>query len=149
MNCIMTKQDTPRLLSIAKEWKWLIACGLISILIIGLMTDFKFNDRDVQIFDTYYVVNPLRIFIFLTLILWTTKNFYMLVNLMTGRYRVIALIVSIVNPLVGLFAFILFYMGLTAGIIAYGIFALLIAVPIMIEIRTLRKLRIHLNNDRS
>jgi hypothetical protein len=135
-------------MNLKNEWKWLTAFAIISILIIGLMTDLRFNDLDIQIYDTIYVVNPLRTFVFLTLILWTTKNFYVLAALMTGRYMVIALIVSIVNPLVGLSAFILFYMNSAGGIVAICLLVLLLILQTLIEIQTLRKLKIHFNNDR-
>ena len=139
-----------------KEWQWLITFGLISILIIGLMTNFKFTDVEVQMHDIYLVINPIKSFIFLTFILWTIRNFYLLVDLMTDKYKIIAVFVAIINPLIGLFIIVLIYFNIklvttfkqmypdnnfTAQIIPICILVGLIAVQTTIEIRTLKKLK--------
>lgn len=90
-------------MNLKKELKYLISFGLISILIIGLMTNFKFEGLEVQMHDIYFIINPVKAFIFLTCILWTIKNSYLLVDLMTDKYKIIAVFVAIINPLVGLF----------------------------------------------
>ena len=135
-------------MNLKNEFKWLTAFAMISILIIGLATNFKFQDLEIQLYDTYYVFEPVRAFIFLTIMLWTIKNLYMLVDLMTGRYAVIALIVSIVSPLIGLFIIILFYINFTGKIGPVSAFALLITLLTLVEIRALRKLKGLLSNGR-
>ena len=82
---------------------WLGACTLVSILIIGFMTDFGFKQLDIQLYDTYYVFNPFSAIVYTSLILYTTKNIYLVFDLMTSRYKVLALLASIINPLIALF----------------------------------------------
>src|SRR5690349_14677115 len=135
-------------MSLKSEWKWLAAFALMSTLVIGLMTDFKFGDLEIQLYDTYYVFDAVRALLFLTIMFWTIKNLYMLVDLMTGRYVVMALIVSIVSPLIGLFMIILFYINFTEKIGPVSVFGLIITLLTVIEIRSLRKLKVLLSNSR-
>jgi hypothetical protein len=156
-------------MNMKKEWKWLVAFALISLGVIGFMTQFRFKDLEIQRYDTYYVINAFRAIFYMTLILWTSKNLYLLVDLMTTsknlyllvdlmttRYTVVAIVVSVINPLVGLFMCMLIYFNMAAlitfkqtypniSLIGY-IIPLTIVVGIVflqaiIEIRALKKVR--------
>lgn len=132
-----------------------MAFAAISVFIIGSLTDFKFKDLQIQIHDTYFDVDPIHAIYIMTLTLWTIKNFYLLVEVMTHKYRIIAVFVSIINPLIGLFMLMLIYISVqglitsrqmypegqfTAEIIPICIMVGVIALQTIIEVRTLRKL---------
>ena len=91
------------------EWKWLAIIGVISILIIGSTTDFTFRDIKIQLLDTYIVLSSFNTILFLTGACYIMTNSFRIVDLITDRNIVMAILVSIVNPLVGLFTAILLY----------------------------------------
>lgn len=137
------------------ELKWLTVFALVSVCIIGVMTDFTYRNLEIQMHDTYFVVDPLKGFIFLTFTLWTIKNLYLLVDLMTDRYKIIAVLVSIINPLIALLILILTYwniqsfltlretypaIGFSRVIVPVCFLAGVIGLQALIEIRALKKL---------
>jgi len=61
-----------------KELKPLLICGLISLLAIGMMTSFKYNDVEIQMHDSYFIIGAVPACIYLTAILFTIRNLYML-----------------------------------------------------------------------
>lgn len=137
-----------------KEWKPLVISGLISVLTIGLMTSFKYNDVDIQLHDRYFIIDAVRGCIYLTAIIFTLRNIYLLLDFITGRYMILAVFVAIVNPLVALFIIIFIYfnvafvgMQLDVGINAVassvltGLMIGIIILQIAIEVKVLRKLR--------
>lgn len=133
-----------------KEWKYLIAFGLLSILIIGLMTNLKFNDVEVQMPLIHFVITPISAFINFTLILFTIRNLYLLVDMMTERYKIIAVFVVIINPLVGMLVIIFGYFSIKQVYPLYNLFAQLIpicillgliAIQTIVEIKTFKKLK--------
>jgi hypothetical protein len=143
-------------MNMKKEWKWLVAFALISLGVIGFMTQFRFKDLEIQRYDTYYVINAFRAIFYMTLILWTSKNLYLLVDLMTTRYTVVAIVVSVINPLVGLFMCMLIYFNMAAlitfkqtypnisligHIIPVAIVVGIVFLQAIIEIRALKKVR--------
>ena len=137
-----------------KEWKPLVICGLISVLAIGLMTSFKYNDVEIQMHDSYFIIDAIRACIYLTAIVFTLRNLYFVVDVMSDRYRILAVFVAIINPLVALFIVILIYFNiafvgaqLDAGnnlgpsIVIICLLIGLITLQIAIEVKVLRKLR--------
>lgn len=143
-------------MNIKTEWKWLTAFGLTSLMAISLATDFTFRDLEIQKHDTYFVISAFNAIIFLTLILWSLKNLYLLVDLITDRYQILAILVAIINALIALFMFVLIYLmthslmvfrqthpdrNFVVQLIPVSIMAISTAVQVIIEIRTLRKIR--------
>ena len=137
-----------------KEWKPLVICGLISVLAIGLMTSFKYNDVEIQMHDSYFIIDAIRACIYLTAIVFTLRNLYFVIDVMSDRYRILAVFVAIINPLVALFIVILIYFNiafvgaqLDAGnnlgpsIVIICLLIGLITLQIAIEVKVLRKLR--------
>lgn len=129
-------------------------CGLISVLAIGLMTSFKYNDVEIQMHDSYFIIDAIRACIYLTAIVFTLRNLYFVVDVMSDRYRILAVFVAIINPLVALFIVILIYFNiafvgaqLDAGnnlgpsIVIICLLIGLITLQIAIEVKVLRKLR--------
>lgn len=141
------------------EWKDLIVFGLASLLVTGLMTRFEFGDVEVQMHDIYFVIGPIKAVIFFTCIFWIIKNAYLVLEIITERYKILAIFLAIINPLVALFIIILTYLNVkmvagydgvspdgnfTAQIIPVFFLIGLIGVQTAIQIRVLKKLRIFL-----
>ena len=129
-------------------------CGLISVLAIGLMTSFKYNDVEIQMHDSYFIIDAIRACIYLTAIVFTLRNLYFVIDVMSDRYRILAVFVAIINPLVALFIVIFIYFNiafvgaqLDAGnnlgpsIVIICLLIGLITLQIAIEVKVLRKLR--------
>jgi hypothetical protein len=131
-----------------KELKWLAGFALVSILIIGLMTEFKFKYVEIQQYDTYYVFNPITSILYLTGILWMVKNMYLTVDFLTTQYKIIALFVSIINPLLGLFIVLLMYLNFNGQLIPANILVGIFALQIILEIRMLKKVGGFFRNSR-
>lgn len=132
------------------------ALTLLSTLIIGVTTGFQFSKLDIQLYDTYYVFESFYGIILLTLVFGTGWNFYLLTDLITDRYKILALMLSIINIIAGLFVLIGAYFSIKAvmalqkinsGTDLSGYFLLptvligLLIVQIIVEIKLIRKLR--------
>lgn len=57
-----------------QEWKWLLVFALISLIIVGFASNFKFEIIEVQIYDTIYVFDVLSNFVMLMFLGWSLKN---------------------------------------------------------------------------
>jgi heme/copper-type cytochrome/quinol oxidase subunit 1 len=139
-----------------KGLAWLAIFALMSTLIIGTVTGFTFSKLDIQLHDTYYVVKAIDAIKALTLIFFLTRGLYLLTDIMTDRYKVLALLISIINAIAGLFVVIAAYMsteaifttrkmysyaGSSAHFLLPAIFIGIFVVQIIVEIRMIRKLR--------
>jgi hypothetical protein len=139
-----------------KELKYLTAFGILSVVAVGLMTNFKFNDLEVQMHDSYFVISPTKAVMSSTLTMWTIKNFYLLVDIIAEKYKVLAVVVAIINPIAGLFMIILIYFNLNQittsdqryaisslpqQIIPICILLALVVVQVTIQIRMIKKLK--------
>lgn len=139
-----------------KEWKPLLICGLISVLTIGLMTSFKYNDVEIQMHDSYFIIDPARACIYLAAIIFTIRNLFLVIDQLTERYKILAVFVAIINPIAALFMimltyfYITFMMGagqpqigdkLVESMVLTSLMVALIVVQISIEIKVLQKLR--------
>ena len=137
-----------------KEWKPLMVCGLISVLAIGLMTSFKYDDVEIQMHKSNFIIDAVRACIYLTAIIFTFRNLYIVIDMMTDRYKILAVFVAIINPLAALFVIIFIYFNvvlvakhLDAGdrfvtsMVLMVLLVVLIVAQISIEVRILRKLR--------
>ena len=128
----------------------------MAFIAIGQMTTFKFRDIDIQLHDTYYVVPSwLGIVIVLT-ILGPLRGLTKLADRLSDRSRLLAILIIIINGLLGLVLIVLIciailnliqvkewypdldissYIGIIAGLIS------LLLLLTIIEIKTVRKLR--------
>ena len=80
-----------------KNIYWNLGLVLISLMTIGLYVDFRiFDDIDVQLHDTYFVTNSLHAIFLLSGLLITFRYFYLLVDVLTTKNRIFALIASFV-----------------------------------------------------
>lgn len=63
-----------------KQLIWWTVFALLSTLIIGIITRFKFNRLDIQIYDTYYVIESIHGIILLTLVLGLGRYIFLFIN---------------------------------------------------------------------
>ena len=138
------------------ELIWWIGFGLLSTLIIGIVTGFEFGSIDVQLHDTYYVFGSFDAIKLMTLITGIGRYCYLLIDIITERYTILALLISIINPIVGLFVLIATYFSietivtsrqlypgidLSVHFLLPGVFVTLLTVQAIIEIKMILKLR--------
>jgi hypothetical protein len=138
-----------------RELFYWVVFALLSALIIGVITGFKFGELDIQMHDTYYVFSSFNGVKSLTLFLGTGRYFYLLLDIITEKYKIITLFLSIINAIVALFTLIVAYLSietipmytgtypdinfsghLFVTIVLLGV----LAAQIIVEIKMLRKL---------
>lgn len=97
-----------------RDLVWWLAIGLFSVIMIGLLTRFQFHPLVFQNLDTYYVIGARQGIILLIVLLFIGRYAYLIVDLLTNRYKILAVIVSIINPIAGLFVGILLYFSMSS-----------------------------------
>jgi hypothetical protein len=90
---------------------WWAGFGILSAIVIGIVTGFKFNELDIQLHDTYFVLQSRDAIVLLTLAFGFGRYFYLLADLISSRFKILALIMSIINAIVGLFVIIITYLS--------------------------------------
>jgi len=85
------------------EWKWILACGAVSLTLVGFITGFRYQEFELQFHETYLVLRPDHAVYHFAIALWMARSCYLLLDLFTRRNPVAALVFSIVNALVTLF----------------------------------------------
>lgn len=159
---IPATSQTPTLPAIRRQRKmkrqiiWWAAFGLLSTLIIGTITSFKFSRLDIQVYDSYYVFESIHGIILLTLTFGFGRYFYLLTDLISDRYKIFALLISIINAIVGLFIIMWTYMSIetimtfkkmypdtdfSGHFLLSSIFLGLLTVQTVVEIKMIKKLR--------
>lgn len=137
-----------------KKPKWLLPFMLIILLINLSIKYFGFADFEVQLHDTYLILSVSDVVFLLSLIVMAILAMYMLVEVAARKYKILALIIAIVNPIAALFILILIYAGMKtlttfSDVAAESSFAVVVLVAILfglfclqvvIEISALRKL---------
>ena len=139
------------------EWTWLAGCGLASILIVGWLTGFKFGELEIA---TREVVGSFGAIIFFTGALYTAKNLYLGVDLMLDN-RVLAILLSIINPIVAMLILIFVYFNLqgpesfimlypgadhSGRLVPILLFTGVLAFQAFIEVKALRRIRVFLQS---
>lgn len=137
---------------------WWTAFGLLSTIIIGAITGFKFSTLDVHVYDTYYVFDSIYGVVLLTLIFGTGRYFYLLMDLLSDRYKIFALLFSILNAIAGFFIFVWAYASIvtiltfkkmypdnnfSGHFLFVSIFLGLLTMQTIVEIKVINKLRRH------
>ena len=142
------------------EWKWMIGSAVVSFLIVGCATGFEFTELE---FARNEVMKSLNAILYLTGFVYTIKNLYLLSELLTAKDKVLALLISIINPIVALLVVVLLYFSfqrlesldvLSPSIAASGrlivvfILTALLVFQAIIEVKALMRLRafIHYRN---
>jgi hypothetical protein len=135
---------------------WWAAFGLLSTLIIGAVTSFKFSKLDIQLHDTYYVFESIDGIKYLTLIFGLSRYIYLLTDIMTDKYKILALIISIINVITGLFVIIATYrcvetiltfkktspdVDFSGNFLLLSLLLGLLTVQTIIEVKMIRKLK--------
>jgi hypothetical protein len=139
-----------------RELIWWTGFLIVALIAVGQMTVFKFGDIHIQLHDTYYVVQSwLGISVLLT-ILGLLRGLTKLADRLSARSRLLAIVISIVNGLLGLFLIVLIFVAISnliqvkewypdLDISNYiGVIAVLISLLLLltiIEVKTIRKLR--------
>ena len=137
------------------ELKWGTGFLLASLVLVGLTTEFRFGVIEVQLHDTYFVFEAYDVIYKLILILYMIKNLYLMVDLMTLKYRLVAFLVAIINPIVGL---LLLAFTVTIGMssaaspsghgrspIFTGLLLSVLMLQAFMEIKMLRRLKVMLD----
>jgi hypothetical protein len=140
---------------------WWIGSGILSVLIIGALTSFKFSTLDIQLYDTYYVMTSKNAIVNLTLIFILGRYLYLLTDLLCERYKILAVIFSIINAIAGLLIVMITYISIESMItlkksypdtdfsghlLLSGIFIGLLIMQTIIEIKMIKKLNGLLTN---
>ncbi|HEU5145066.1 MAG TPA: hypothetical protein VFT90_00055 [Chryseosolibacter sp.] len=139
------------------EIKWIGGLLISMVLLAAIMTDFTFRDLEFQSHDVYFAIQPYHFVVYGAATLYTIKNLFLLVELITERYRIVALLISIINPLIAVFLIFILYLGVRSFLVfgdnypeiglagrllpLVALSALLIG-QMIIEVRMLRKLRL-------
>ena len=80
---------------------WNLGFLVLSIVIVGLVVDFRLvGSVDVQLHDTYFVITPLQAIIRLAGILILFRYFFILIDQVLLKNRIIALLTSIIFGIV-------------------------------------------------
>ena len=139
------------------EWKWVIGSAVVSFLIVGWATGFEFTELEIaknEVFGSGPAI------FFLASFLYTLKNLYLLTDLLTARYEVIAFLISIINPIVALLIVVLLYfsfqrlqslndltgIGNSGRLIPIFVFAALLVFQAAIEVKALMRIRAFVQN---
>ncbi|HTJ48246.1 MAG TPA: hypothetical protein VL443_02250 [Cyclobacteriaceae bacterium] len=139
-----------------RELRWWTAFFVVGIILIGQMTEFEFRNIDIQLHDTYYIIPSWIALLVVLTILGVLRGLTKIINRLSDRNRSMAILVSIVNGIVGLVLIILvcaailnliqireWYPGLDIFnyIAIIVVMILLLSVLVVIEIKTIKKLR--------
>ncbi|MES1226018.1 MAG: hypothetical protein ABUT20_61640 [Bacteroidota bacterium] len=139
-----------------RELRWWTAFFVVGIILIGQMTEFEFRNIDIQLHDTYYIIPSWIALLVVLTILGVLRGLTQIINRLSDRNRSMAILVSIVNGIVGLVLIILvcaailnliqireWYPGLDIFnyIAIIVVMILLLSVLVVIEIKTIKKLR--------
>jgi hypothetical protein len=90
-----------------RELIWWTGFLVVAFIAIGKMTAFNFGDIDIQLHDTYYVVPSWLCILVVLLILGLLRGLTKLADTLSNRSRQLAIMISLINGLLGLVLIIL------------------------------------------
>lgn len=90
-----------------REVIWWIGFFIVAVIAIGQMTAFKFQDIDIQLHDTYYVVPSWAGIVIVLTVLGLLRGLTNLMDRLSNRSRLLAILISIINGLFGLVLIVL------------------------------------------
>jgi hypothetical protein len=139
-----------------REVIWWTGFLFVALTAIGQMTTFTFRNIDIQLHDTYYVVPSWLAIVILLTFLGLLRSLTNLADRLSDQSRLLAILISIVNGLLGLFLIVLIFIAILnlidikewypdLDISNYiGVIAVLISILLLLtitEVKTIRKLR--------
>ena len=136
-----------------RELIWASAFLTFSILLVAVLTSFRFYSFEVQLLDLYFTVEPLHVIFFLPIILISARYAFLLIVFLIKRYKVLAVIIALIIPLAIYYPVLSLYMIFSFMItdptgeitvqntsIIFVPYLLIIAAFIAIEIIAIRKI---------
>lgn len=129
---------------------------VVTVILIGRMTDFQFQDIDIQLHDTYYVIPSWIVLVVILTILGLLRAATRILDRLSDRSRTITILVAIITGLFGLVLIILicaailslieikgWYPDLDISTYVWIIVAMISLLSFLTirEIKTIRKLR--------
>ena len=137
------------------EWIWLGTCVAVSSLLVGFVTGFKFSAVELQIYDGHFTFSVFSATVNGALVLYTLRSGYLLMEILTTRYPILAIIAAIVNPLVALLLIVflgawwpaIFLLSsqssgpaMMGSLLPFGLTWAFVAFQIYVEVRIVRKM---------
>lgn len=128
-------------------WKYVVVLFAVSLIVVGTITNFSFQDISFQWRNRLEEISALRLVIAIAFILHMTYSGLELVVLLSNRYLMFALFVAVLIPLIALFTGFVFLWvveNLSASRVIQvklvSIFAFIFLVLTIIEVRTIKLL---------
>lgn len=137
-----------------KSLPWFTTLGLLGLLSFIGASRSGLPDFEVQLHDTYIRFDAGTTVFLITLTILAVACLFLIVEVAADRYRIVALLVAIVNPLAGIFVMVAIYtlvktrdvfsglyptMGFPWITIILVILTALLCLQVLIEVRALRK----------
>ena len=139
------------------EWKWMVAFLAMSFLVVGIMTDFHFKEVEIQTADSHYIFPSVKSVIYLAAFLYIVKNLFLLTDLLIKRSMLMAILFSVINPIIALLCAILIYINIqglitmnhtSSNLVFPTLFlAGLSVLQVILQIRSLRKVKRLISNE--
>jgi heme/copper-type cytochrome/quinol oxidase subunit 1 len=82
-----------------RELIWGILFLVLSVLIVGQMTGFQFENIDIQLHDTYYVAPSIIVVLFILTIFGLLRGLVKLTDRLSDKTKSIAIVVTVINGL--------------------------------------------------
>lgn len=128
-------------------WKYVVVLFAVSLIVVGTITNFSFQDISFQWRNRLEEISALRLVIAIAFILHMTYSGLELVVLLSNRYLMFALFVAVLIPLIALFTGFVFLWvveNLSASrviqVTLVSVFAFIFLVLTTIEVRTIKLL---------
>ena len=135
----------------------MVAFLAMSFLVVGIMTDFHFKEVEIQTADSHYIFPSVKSVIYLAAFLYIVKNLFLLTDLLIKRSMLMAILFSVVNPIIALLCAILIYINIqglitmnhaSSNLVFPTLFlAGLSVLQVILQIRSLQKVRRLISNE--
>jgi hypothetical protein len=97
-----------------KEWKWPVAAILLTVLLLGVLTDFRFTPFEIQLHDRYYLIHPREFIQYGSVMFIFLRYLIQLLDMAARSNRIVAVFFSILTPIVGVLTTALLLMMVSA-----------------------------------
>ena len=139
-----------------KEVIWALGFVVVTITLVGQMTSFTFENIDVQLYDTYYILPSWLAGVFVLIVLGLSRGLLKIIDRLSDQSRFLALAMSIIVGLSGLVLIVIISFAIRnliqvkewypdLDISSYvGIAAILISLLLLLtitEVKIIKKLR--------
>jgi signal transduction histidine kinase len=96
-----------------KELTLGIASLLVAFFLVGQMTDFRFDDIEIQLHDTYYVIAPIYAFAFVMALALLARGSVKFLNWLSDKSKSMAIFIAVVVGIIALALIILIYFSIS------------------------------------